>query len=162
MKLAKASEKDIDAAGAALSVLNEISSGYYPSNNNEEDDPTFFDPDDKKHLRHFYDSINATLDKSPGWPMRIIGGMCYVILYDTNEIVDPNADTLEMHPKIIAALKNVDELTQAKVRYEFMRKLSPPQFHKIFMLNFQKDIHFDEHIDSLIAKENNEKYSTQQ
>ena len=30
MKMAKASEKDIDAAGGAMSVLHDIGSGYYP------------------------------------------------------------------------------------------------------------------------------------
>jgi hypothetical protein len=26
--------------------------------------------------------------------------MCYVILYDANQIVDPDADTLELHPSL--------------------------------------------------------------
>ena len=36
MKMAKASEKDIDAAGDAMSVLNDISSGYYPARDGDE------------------------------------------------------------------------------------------------------------------------------
>lgn len=103
MKMAKASERDIDAAGDAMSVLNDISSGYYPSRNGEQDAPTFFDPDDRDHLRLFYDLINATLDAAPGWPGRVIGGMCYVILYHKNEIVDPDSDVLELHPRFAFA-----------------------------------------------------------
>ncbi len=36
MKMAKASEKDIDAAGNAMSVLNDISSGYYPKRDGDD------------------------------------------------------------------------------------------------------------------------------
>ena len=101
MMMAKASQSDIDAAGEALSVLNDISGGYYPAREDDEDAPTFFDPEDPAHLRKFYDLMNATLVASQGWPMRVIGGMCFVILYDKNEIVDPASDTLELHPKLV-------------------------------------------------------------
>lgn len=100
MKMAKASEKDIDAAGNAMSVLNDISSGYYPKRDGDECDDNFFDPDDPEHLRKFYDLMNATLDASPGWPGRVIGGMCYVILYEDNRIVDPDSDVLDLHPTL--------------------------------------------------------------
>jgi hypothetical protein len=104
MKMAKASERDIEAAGDAMSVLNDISSGYYPARNGEEDTPTWFDPDEVDHLRVFYNLIAATLDAAPGWQGRVIGGMCYVILYDKNEIVDPKGDVLELHPRLRAAV----------------------------------------------------------
>ncbi|MBT9493891.1 MAG: hypothetical protein IV107_16450 [Paucibacter sp.] len=113
MKMTKASEKDIDAAGNAMSVLNDISSGYCPARDGEDDAPTFFDPDDKAHLRKFYDLMNATLDAAPGWPGRVIGGMCYVILFDKNEIVDPAADTLEIHPRFAAIEAQRDEMLAA-------------------------------------------------
>lgn len=121
MKMAKATEKDIDAAGDAMSVLNDISSGYYPARDGEEGAPTFFDPDDEKHLRRFYDMMNRTLDAAPGWPGRVIGGMCFVILFDKNEIVDPSADTLELHPRFLpttaegfqAAAQDLDERARA-------------------------------------------------
>ena len=110
MKMAKASELDIDAAGNAMALLNDISSGYYPANGSDDRDgkPYRFDPDDFDHLRLFYNLMKATMDKSPGWQNRVIGGMCYVILFDKNEIVNPNADTLELHPKIVAALKGCE------------------------------------------------------
>lgn len=112
MKMAKASEKDIDAAGRAMSVLSDISSGYYPARG-EEDGPMFFDEDDPDHLLRFYRLINATLDKAPGWPGRIIGGMCYVILYEKNRIVDPAADVLELHPRFDKLQQERDELLKA-------------------------------------------------
>jgi len=99
MKMAKATEQDIAAAGDALALLNDISSGYYTALHGEEDAPTFFDPDDERHLRRFYDLIKASLDASPGWHGRVIGGMCYVILWDKNKILDPESDTLDLHPR---------------------------------------------------------------
>lgn len=114
MKMAKATERDIDAAGNAMGTLLSISGGYYPSREGEEDTPTFFDPDNHEHLRRFYDLMNETLDAAPGWPGRVIGGMCYVVLYDKNEIVDPKADTLELHPKLAAAPELLAELRRAR------------------------------------------------
>ena len=121
MKMAKASEKDIEAAGNAMSVLSDISSGYYPARG-EEDAPTFFDESDPEHLRRFFDLMNETLNIAPGWPGRVIGGMCFVILYDKNRIVDPDADVLELHPRfaaveqqrtdLLAALKEAREVLQ--------------------------------------------------
>jgi hypothetical protein len=105
MKMAKASEKDIDAAGNAMSVLQDISGGYYPQRDGDECDDNRFDPEDPAHLRKFYDLMSATLDASPGWPGRVIGGMCYVILYKKNQIVDPDADTLELHPTLTRSAK---------------------------------------------------------
>ncbi len=102
MKMAKATERDIDAAGNAMSVLQDISSGYYPKREGDQCEDFHFDPEDPAHLRKFYDLMSATLDASPGWPGRVIGGMCYVILYDANQIVDPDADTLELHPRFKA------------------------------------------------------------
>lgn len=105
MKMAKPSERDIDAAGDLMSILNDIDRGYYPERGAKEDAPTWFDEDDPEHLRAFYDAVKATLDKGPGYPGRVIGGMCYVIMWDKNEIVDPNSDTIDLHPKLVKALE---------------------------------------------------------
>jgi hypothetical protein len=113
MKMAKATELDIAAAGDAMSVLNDISSGYYPSRDDNDYAPTFFDADNRNHLRKFYDLMKATLNAAPGWPGRVIGGMCYVILYDKNEIVDPEANVLELHPKFKKVEQQRDELLEA-------------------------------------------------
>jgi hypothetical protein len=116
MKMVKPSDKDIDAAGLAMAVLNNISSGYYPScsGDGDEDAPTFFDPDDPKHLRLFYDLMNNTLDDAPGWPTRVIGGMCYVVMFDKNQIVDPDADCLELHPRFAKVESERDALRQQR------------------------------------------------
>lgn len=104
MKMAKPSKRDIDAAGEMLGLLHAIDRGNYPARDDEEDAPDRFDEDDPDHLRAFYDAVMATLASGPGWPGRVIGGMCYVIMYDKNEIIDPASDVIELHPKLVAAL----------------------------------------------------------
>lgn len=107
MKMAKADEHDIDAAGRLLQILDTLSRGEYPATVEEMEDedrdvPHYFDPDDKDHLRTLYDRLNAILDDAPSMPYRIIAGMCFVILYDKNQIVDPDCDTLAPHPRFAA------------------------------------------------------------
>ena len=115
MKMAKASEKDIDAAGNAVSVLNDISSGYYPKRDGDDCEDLHFDPDEPAHLRKFFNLMADTLGKAPGWPGRVIGGMCYVILFDKNKIVDPDADVLELHPRFGQVKQGRDELLAALI-----------------------------------------------
>ncbi len=122
MKMAKASEKDIAAAGDAMSVLNDISSGYYPKREGDECEDMFFDEENPEHLRKFYDLMTASLEAAPGWPGRVIGGMCYVILFGKNEILDPDADVLELHPRFAKARLGRDELLEClKLARAYMR-----------------------------------------
>ena len=111
MKMAKATEQDIEAAGTALGVLNTIASGYYPGT--EDDAPLHFDPEDRAHLSLFYRLMVETLDKSPGWQNRVIGGMCYVILFDKNEIIDPASNCLELHPRFARVQAELDAAREA-------------------------------------------------
>lgn len=99
MKMAKASERDIEAAGNFMSILDQIDRDDYPVVDADEVAQDRFDPDDYDHLRHFYDLIKSSLDCAPNWHGRVIGGMCYVILYGKNEILDPASDVLELHPR---------------------------------------------------------------
>ena len=129
MKMAKASEKNIDAAGNAMSVLNDIdaagnamrvlndiSSGYYPKRDGDDCEDLHFDPDEPAHLRKFFNLMADTLDRAPGWPSRVIGGMCYVLLFDKNKIVDPDADGLELHPRFSQVQQERDELLEACIQ----------------------------------------------
>jgi hypothetical protein len=113
MKMAKPSERDIDAAGNLLSLLLQIDRGDYPNLDESDDVPDWFDEDNFDHLRAFYDAVKATLEKGPGFPGRVIGGMCYVIMYDKNEIIDPASDTIDLHPKLVEALRFQDAATAA-------------------------------------------------
>lgn len=105
MKMAKPSQVDIDAAGDLMSILTDIDKGYYPERGAKEGAPTWFDEEDPEHLRAFYDAVKATLERGPGYPGRVIGGMCYVIMWEKNEIVDPESDTIDLHPRLVKALE---------------------------------------------------------
>jgi hypothetical protein len=119
MKMAKASKRDIDAAGNLMSLLHQIDRGDYPRLEEGKKVPTWFDEDNFEHLRAFYDAVKATLDAAPGYPGRVIGGMCYVILYDKNEIVDPDSDVIELHPKLVKALSNSERWAYWRARAGF-------------------------------------------
>ncbi len=94
----KPSEADIAAAGVALSALTDIGCGFFPAITPHPDYPQYFDDEDPEHLRYFYDVIMGTLDDAPGWPSRVIGGMCYVIMNPPNAFIDVNAGILT-HPQ---------------------------------------------------------------
>ena len=114
MKMAKPSELDIDAAGNLMSLLDQLDRGDYPSIENDQDVPDWFDEYNFDHLRAFYDAVKSTLDKAPGYPCRVIGGMCYVIMYEKNEIVDPDSSTIDLHPKLVAALQRAGATEESK------------------------------------------------
>lgn len=103
MKMAKPTSRDIDAAGTLMQVLNDLSSGYYPFY--EKDAPNYFDQDDPQHLRRLYDGLDELLERAPGFQNRVIGGMCFVICWDRNGILDPSDDCLELHPDLRAGLE---------------------------------------------------------
>lgn len=116
----KPSRKDVDEAIELMAVLNAISSGWFPWMG-DPGAPMTFDPDDAAHLRRFYDSISATLEAAPGWPLRVIGGMCWVFLLEKYQIVDPDSETLALHPRfeavqvqrdaLLAVLKEIHEIS---------------------------------------------------
>jgi hypothetical protein len=109
MKIAKATQKDIDVAGNMMSVLSQLDRGDYPVVEKTEDRPDYFDPESFEHLKHFYNLFANSLEDAPNWYGRVIGGMCYVIMFDKNEIIDPASETLDLHPKFQCMLNERDE-----------------------------------------------------
>lgn len=122
MKMAKATEADIDAAGQLLSLLDTISErfgGPWSTDGSssledalatDEGESTSFNADNADHLRGLYNSLAKLLRETPGFHLRVIGGMCYVVLYDENQIVDPNSRTLDLHPRFSRLQQQYDEL----------------------------------------------------
>lgn len=108
MRVAKPLPLDIHAAGELMALLIAVSNGYYPGNGNGDDDdddePTWFDQDDPNHLLRLYEKLSAIVELAPGFPTRVIGGMCYVICWDQNQILDPADDCLALHPDLVAGL----------------------------------------------------------
>lgn len=115
MKMAKPNARDIDAGGELLQILDAIDErwgGPWPIYGvpedllkflNDEDES--FDSDNKKHLQVLYNHLAKLLRTAPNFHGRILGGMCYVICWDKNQILDPALDHLELHPDLLAGLR---------------------------------------------------------
>jgi hypothetical protein len=106
MKLAKASPEEVSALLNLMRVLNTAESGIpcKPDGTWEdgEDGIDWFDPDDPEHLRKFYDRVTACFADHPGGLLRTIGG--YHLSMENN-VFDPDADTYEWHPSLVAAVE---------------------------------------------------------
>ncbi|MCA8037063.1 hypothetical protein LGM46_29270 [Burkholderia arboris] len=104
MKMARASQADVDAAIDVTRILSELEKGYMPSSDEDEGEETeFFDRDDPEQCQKALCKLLDAADK--GSILRVTWGMV-VVLDPDNELLDPEADTIEMHPKIVAALKS--------------------------------------------------------
>jgi hypothetical protein len=100
MKMARASEQDMTMA---MELAGLLESGYYPmplDGGDAEDEPSFFDQDDKNHLRVFYERVMALLERAPGGIFRVTGGF-HTLMH--NDIVDPDEAALEMSPRLKSA-----------------------------------------------------------
>ena len=112
MKMAKPTERDIYAAGELMQVLDAIDErwgGPWPIRDAPQNLPEFlgdesFDSEDYKHLQVLYNHLARLLRTAPNFHGRVLGGMCYVICWDHNRILDPGQDVLDLHPDLRAGL----------------------------------------------------------
>lgn len=102
MKMAKASERDIDMALKLASALEEIEKGYFPEQFIDLDGdphdieiPERIDTDDSDQYQRLVDGLTTLLRQ--GSIFRVIWGMA-VICDPSNECIDPDADCIEHHP----------------------------------------------------------------
>ncbi|WP_264840966.1 hypothetical protein [Burkholderia cenocepacia] len=103
MKMARASKADLDAALDVSNIIEQLEQGYMPSTD-ESDELERFDSDDREQCKR---ALSAILDAAEkGSLFRVTFGMT-VVLDPRNELLDPAADTLELHPKLVAALDGV-------------------------------------------------------
>ncbi|GAA4424602.1 hypothetical protein [Acidovorax lacteus] len=123
MKMAKPTASDIEAGFDLLGVLTAIDSRWGgpwattgPSDLNALD--CDFDADKPEHLQALYNHLAKLLRRAPGFPGRVLGGMCAVICYERNMFLDPALDYLQLHPDLIAGL----QLLEAK-RADFISSL---------------------------------------
>lgn len=101
MKMARASEADIEAAFTVCRILDELEKRYMPSDDDSEE-LEFFDRDDAEQCQKV---VGMLLDATQRTSLfRVVLGMACV-LDPRNELLDPDADTIEMHPKIVKALE---------------------------------------------------------
>ncbi|SOY56804.1 hypothetical protein [Cupriavidus taiwanensis] len=101
MKMARASEADMEAALDVSRILGDLEKGYMPASDDDEEDEgeTWFDRDDAEQCKAVLGKLLDAADK--GSIFRVIFGMA-VVLDPRNELLDPAADSLEKHPKITA------------------------------------------------------------
>lgn len=119
MRMAKPSARDIDAADELHWVLSSIDGRFggpwetegprslraLLEPQDEDGEWISFDEDNPRHLQALYNSLAKLLRTAPNFYGRVLGGMCHVICYARNEILDPSLDYLELHPDLIAGLR---------------------------------------------------------
>ncbi len=105
MKIAKPSYADLDAASKLLQILNTLDRGapVIPFDSVQDffdlTDETDFDASNFDHLASLYFALQNLLELRPSFHNRVIGGMCYCIMWEPNQIIDPNSPTLALHPR---------------------------------------------------------------
>ncbi len=99
MKMAKASEADLEMAMTIANILDDIDRGYFPSklaSDEDSDEIEWLDTDDRDQYNRLIDGLQNVLRE--GSIFRVVWGM-YVVCDPSNECIDPDADTIEHHPK---------------------------------------------------------------
>ncbi|MCO6057352.1 hypothetical protein NG726_11790 [Pseudomonas sp. MOB-449] len=96
MKMARASEQDLECAQQVASFLESLIKGYLPDCiSSAPDEIDWLDLGDHDQLRRIVEALIEIAGK--GSMFRVTFGM-EVLLDPRNELLDPNADTLELHP----------------------------------------------------------------
>lgn len=106
MRMAKASDKEIEQAIILAGVLDDVDRDQYPRGVDgefNENDPDYFDEDDREHLKVFLDRMKEL----SGGLFRVVFGFA-TLMNPANELVDPDLDHLALHPRLIKALQAVD------------------------------------------------------
>jgi len=125
MKMAKPSPADIEAGGELVRVLDLIAPRHYGRLFADEDaegldaclgEDGLFDETDRRHLNALHATLVRLLRKAPGFHTKIIGGMCYVICWEKNNVLDNSASTIELHPDILEGLQLLKAQREAQAR----------------------------------------------
>jgi hypothetical protein len=108
--MAKASKKDIDMAIELTNFVETLAKGFLPEQIANELDDDFFDIEDGEACKKVINALLAIVDK--GSIGRVTWGMS-IICDSENELIDPNAETIEIHPKIQRILTDRNRLLEA-------------------------------------------------
>lgn len=109
MKMAIPSARDIEAAEELMQVLQLIDARWGgPWANPDagenlsgllDDGAVAFDSENTTHLQTLYNNLARLLRTAPNFHGRVISGMCHVIMYEQNQILDLESDTIDLHPR---------------------------------------------------------------
>lgn len=98
LKIARASQADIDAATKLFQLLNAVDGGNFPPKNDEEEWPEF-DEDNKNHLQQFLEDALDCFNHPPSGLMRVLyAAICS--LDPDNKLFNPDSNHLDFHPRI--------------------------------------------------------------
>lgn len=113
MKMARATDEDMEVAYELAGLVDVIGRGDYPSTDDAEDVPDWFDADDIDHLKALHKRIEKIADKvSAIW--RVIGGFS-ILSNPANQLIDLTKDVIELHPRIVVALAAQQSLVGVEV-----------------------------------------------
>ena len=107
MKMAKASEADLDAAMELCNALDALTQRWGATMPEKIEQLTghmeseYFDEDDSEQCKRVVAYLRELANRAS--LMRVVWGMA-VLLDPATKMVDPDADTLEHHPDTVAAL----------------------------------------------------------
>jgi hypothetical protein len=110
MKMAKANRADMEAALDLCAAMESLGRGYLPEALTDPDDESDERYDERKHAATVVQHLLEIASR--GSLFRVCFGMT-VLLDPRNELVDPDADTLEAHPRFekrALALKTIAEM----------------------------------------------------
>jgi len=101
MKVARASQADMDAAMQLYQLLSAVDDGHFPPRNDDEDWPEF-DEDCIDHLQSFLERALNCLNHPPSGLMRVLmAASC--ALDPANKLYDPAKSYIDFHPRIAIA-----------------------------------------------------------
>lgn len=116
--MAKASEDDINLSMEIAQIVEDLEKGIRPALVFGDDDEGFWlDMDSTADLRAVVEKLIEIARR--GSIFRVVFGMA-VLLDPRNELVDPDADTLEVHPKFEDLHRQVDALERDASRLDFL------------------------------------------
>lgn len=126
MKMAKPSARDIEAAEELHQVLQLIDARFGgPFQNHEagndlaellDNGDNAFDSDNLQHLQTLYNHLARLLRNAPNFYGRVIGGMVWVIMNEANQILDPESDCIDLHPRFQQMATEGERLRQSMLR----------------------------------------------
>lgn len=132
MKMAKPSARDIEAAEELHQVLQMLDARFGgPFQNHEAGDDlamlldngdNAFDSYNLQHLQTLYNHLARLLRTAPNFYGRVIGGMVWVIMNEANQILDPESDCIDLHPRF---QQMADQLIELQAKVESLRGLQP-------------------------------------
>lgn len=132
MKMAKPSARDIEAAEELHQVLQMIDARFGgPFQNHEAGDDlamlldnseNAFDSDNLQHLQTLYNNLARLLRNAPNFYGRVIGGMVWVIMNEANQILDPESDCIDLHPRFQQMADRLNAL-EAKIATGTLREV---------------------------------------